>query len=186
MYPKGKLNKIIIYSHLDIICTQFFFACKLQVIYSDAICVIAMEKPIFDLNELAGGVAVITGGGSGLGLALAHESAKKKMHVVISDIREKEGIAATKSLQELYPNLNCSFFHCDVTKIESVRSLLQFTKKSYRGKYIQFLAANAGVMLPKCTVLSGTYDEWKSTYNVNVLGIFNTVRCFKPSFSAIL
>ena len=139
-----------------------------------------MEKPTFDLNELAGGVAVITGGGSGLGLALAMESAEKRMHVVISDIREKEGVAAAKSLQELYPNLHCTFFCCDVTKIESVRSLLQFTKKTYPGRYIQFVAANAGVMLPKSTVLSGTYDEWKNTYNVNVLGVFNTVRVFSP------
>jgi NAD(P)-dependent dehydrogenase (short-subunit alcohol dehydrogenase family) len=43
-----------------------------------------MEASKFDLKVLAGGVAVITGSGSGLGLALAHESAEKKMHVKLT------------------------------------------------------------------------------------------------------
>mmetsp|Transcript_3773 Transcript_3773/g.5106 ORF Transcript_3773/g.5106 Transcript_3773/m.5106 type:complete len:302 (+) Transcript_3773:201-1106(+) len=133
-----------------------------------------------DLNALTGGVAVLTGAGSGLGLALAHKSASLHMHVVISDVRVEVAEKAAQEVSEKYPRIRCVSFGCDVTKTDEVRKLLEYTKDVFAGKYIQFVGANAGILIPKATVLAGSYEDWFRTYDVNVLGLFNTLRTFVP------
>jgi len=133
-----------------------------------------------DLNELADGVAVITGGGSGLGMALGMKAASLNMHVVISDIRADVGKAAVKEICQNYSNIQCRSFRCDVTKLSEVEALLDYTRKEFPTKSIKFVGANAGILLPETTILTGSYEEWLNTYNVNVLGVFNTLRTFTP------
>ena len=49
---------------------------------------------------------------------------------------------------------------------------------------IQLVAANAGVIFGRSTTLSGEPNEWALTFQVNVLGLFNTLRVFVPALLA--
>ena len=122
-----------------------------------------------DLRSLKGGVAVITGSASGLGYALAARAAQSGMHVVLSDIRQGPLDEAVAQLRDAAPLgtvvIGCL---CDVTSKASVQGLLLATQDAFGGSPIQFLGANAGVCYPGSTVLTGTADEWKFTYLVNV------------------
>ena len=52
------------------------------------------------------------------------------------------------------------------------------------GVPIQFVAANAGIIIPGATLLGGTPDQWELTYKINVLGVANTLRTFVPVLMA--
>lgn len=70
---------------------------------------------------------------------------------------------------------------CDVTNISSVHALLTEVQNLFPDEPIQFVGANAGVILPRVTVLTGTTQEWEMTYRVNVLGVVNTLQVFMPT-----
>mmetsp|Transcript_43435 Transcript_43435/g.114487 ORF Transcript_43435/g.114487 Transcript_43435/m.114487 type:complete len:653 (-) Transcript_43435:79-2037(-) len=133
-----------------------------------------------DLGELRGGVAVITGSASGIGFAMAKECLRRGMHVLISDIRERAMEDAVAVLRRESSQRRVESVHCDVTQLASVRRLLATTRRFFPGLPIQFVGANAGILLPQVTVLTGTSEEWQRTYNVNVLGIVNTLQTFVP------
>ena len=120
-----------------------------------------------DLKELEGGVAVITGAASGLGYALAIKAAQSGLHVVISDVRDDALEAACRRLDLDVPgHIRTAGFICDVTDRASVKNLLAAVKVNFPRNPIQMIAANAGVLYPRSTVLSGTTEEWTFTYKV--------------------
>ena len=134
-----------------------------------------------ELSDLSGGIAVITGAGSvtGLGFALAKKAASLGMHIVLSDVRQAAVDEAVDTLRPIAPT-QVEGCVCDVTEMASVERLLVFTTTMFAGFPIRFVGANAGVFFPKTTILSGTTKEWEKTYQVNVVGLFHTLRVFVP------
>jgi NAD(P)-dependent dehydrogenase (short-subunit alcohol dehydrogenase family) len=135
-----------------------------------------------DLAALTGGVAVITGSGSisGLGFGLAKECAKRGMHVCISDVRQNAIDEAVALLATEHPGVTVAGCACDVTDYSSVEALVSFARSAFGGAPVQFVGANAGVIFPRSTILSGSPAEWALTFKVNVLGLFHTLRAFVP------
>ena len=81
---------------------------------------------------------------------------------MLSDIRDDPLKAAVKRLQEEVPGTSqrVEGFLCDVTKPESVSGLLASVKAAFGdGVPIQFVAANAGIIIPGATLLGGTPDQ---------------------------
>jgi len=142
---------------------------------------VASNSAALDLKDLRGGVAVITGSASGIGLALAREALAMQMHVVLSDIRESVLQSAASTLRASSGRLRVEPVVCDVTNISSVHALLTEVQNLFPDEPIQFVGANAGVILPRVTVLTGTTQEWEMTYRVNVLGVVNTLQVFMPT-----
>jgi NAD(P)-dependent dehydrogenase (short-subunit alcohol dehydrogenase family) len=133
-------------------------------------------------DYLSGGIAVLTGAASGIGFALAKKARSQGMHVVISDIRQSkldEAVARLKSAGD--SRLEVLGLVCDVTNLLSVEKLRDSIFASFKNTPIQFLAANAGVLFPKSTVLTGTTEEWRLTYEVNVIGVQHTLKTFVPA-----
>ncbi|AYO30143.1 SDR family oxidoreductase [Biomaibacter acetigenes] len=103
-----------------------------------------MEKSWLNLE---GKVAIVTGGASGIGKAVAQKMAEQGMNVVISDVNP----AGQEVLKELCggPQKHL-FIMTDVTKAESVENMVQKTIEKY-GK-LDVLVNNAGVNLPRLLV----------------------------------
>ena len=139
-----------------------------------------------DLSQVSGGLAVVTGSGSvtGLGFAMAHKAATLGMHVIISDVRKDAVDEAVAMLRDATPQVRVIGCVTDVTDYGSVEALLAAALSSFPGVPIRFVAANAGVLFPKTTILTGDPKEWELTYNVNVLGLFHTLRVFVPHLIA--
>ena len=131
-----------------------------------------------NLSSLSDGIAVLTGSASGLGYAMASECASQGMDVVLSDLRPTALTSAVATLQALHPANTIVGFLCDVSKPTSVQNLLASVQTQFPHRPIRFLAANAGVLFPKATILSGSEAEWETTYRVNVLGLRTTVQLF--------
>ncbi|KAI0841171.1 3-beta-hydroxysteroid dehydrogenase [Hypoxylon sp. FL0890] len=83
-------------------------------------------------------VAIITGGASGLGLAVAEAFSRKSWRVHIFDLNEASGDATAASL------INCTFHKVDVASWESLSSSFDAVFKA-EGR-LDFVFANAGVM----------------------------------------
>ncbi|MAW96943.1 MULTISPECIES: SDR family oxidoreductase [unclassified Leeuwenhoekiella] len=81
---------------------------------------------------------LITGGGSGIGLALAELFMKNDYKVIITGRNLKK----LQEVQAVHPELYIT--PCDVTKDEDVEALVAFTKKQFDG--IDILINNAGIM----------------------------------------
>lgn len=116
-------------------------------------------------NRLAGRVAVITGGASGIGFAtakrLAHEGAK----VVIADVcDEPKG-------QEAAAAVNGSFIRTDVTNEDDVKAMFKFAKDTYGSVDIAF--NNAGISpADDASILETGIEAWRKVQEVNLTSVY--------------
>ncbi|WCJ40226.1 NAD(P)-binding Rossmann-fold superfamily protein [Euphorbia peplus] len=133
-------------------------------------------------NRLEGKVAVITGGGSGLGKATAHEFIRNGAHVIIADMDSKMGLEAAN---EMGPQAH--FVECDVRIEAQVKEAVDFAMAHY-GK-LDIMYNNAGVTGPSIppSILDIDLDEFDKVIRVNVRGIIagikHAARVMKPAGS---
>lgn len=123
----------------------------------------------------AGQVAVITGGGSGIGRALALACAARGMHVAIGDI---ESAAADETVRMLHAHGGRAFAqHVDVTKAGDLAS---FAARTY-GEFgrCNLLCNNAGVLVLG-PLVNATAADWKWVLDVNLYGVLHGLDAFLP------
>jgi NAD(P)-dependent dehydrogenase (short-subunit alcohol dehydrogenase family) len=126
--------------------------------------------------ELAGKVAVITGGGSGLGAAMGRVFAGAGMAVAALDIDEAAAAAVADELaKEL--GVPTTSARVDVGDTASVEDAAMHVGRALGG--CDVLCANVGVQ-QFGAVDRLTDDDWQWVLNVNVLGSVRTVRAFLP------
>jgi len=103
-----------------------------------------MER-VFDLFDLSGKIAIITGGGRGIGFAIAEGLASAGAISVIGDIQADLGEAAAGRIRS--KGFPAKFIRVDVTQRTSVQDLV--TKVNEEFHQIDILVNNAGVILRK-------------------------------------
>ncbi|WP_267405061.1 MULTISPECIES: glucose 1-dehydrogenase [unclassified Chryseobacterium] len=113
-------------------------------------------------------VAIVTGGGSGIGLAVAVSYAKEGAKVVVSDINEEHGNQAVDQIKA--NGGEASFIKADTSSPTEVENLVKETAKIY-GK-LDIICNNAGIGGE--AVLTGDYslDSWRKVLSVNLDGVF--------------
>ncbi|PWN26269.1 NAD(P)-binding protein [Jaminaea rosea] len=116
----------------------------------------------------SGNVAVITGGASGIGLALAQLYAKQGLRVAVGDSDDSALRAVPNGIEAL---------PVDVTSKESLASFRDAIATKFPGKPISILHANAGVGGP---TKASDPEGWERIMNVNFHGVVNTVHTFLP------
>lgn len=114
--------------------------------------------------RLASKVAIVTGGASGIGHAIAMAFAREGAQVVICGRDRKKLDAAAN---EIGPS--CLALQADVSEAAGIRKLLDSTVQRF-GR-VNVLVNNAGVLLPG-TAESLTEAEWDRTFTVNVRGLW--------------
>ena len=98
------------------------------------------------MQELRGKVAVVTGGGSGIGEALVRGFAAEGMHVVVSDIeRESAERVASLAGADAAEAARTLSVRTDVADAESVRALADAAYDEFGAVHV--LCNNAGVLL---------------------------------------
>jgi NAD(P)-dependent dehydrogenase (short-subunit alcohol dehydrogenase family) len=80
-------------------------------------------------GRVEGKVAIVTGGGSGMGRAGATLLAREGAKVVVTDINEEKGMRVCRSIQEA--SLDATFIRADVREAESVKELVAKTLAKY-------------------------------------------------------
>ena len=120
-------------------------------------------------------VAVITGAGSGIGLALAVQCAQEGMKVVLADIDQKFLRRAKRKLEKIG-----AIYHAvltDVSKSKDIEALAKETLDKF-GE-IHLLINNAGVGHSKYT-WNYTLKDWEWQLGVCLFGVAHGVRIFTP------
>lgn len=118
------------------------------------------------MNRLAGSVAVITGGASGLGRVGAELFAAEGAQVVVADLTD--GDEVVEAIADA--GGEATFVRCDVTDEDSVHAVVQHAVETYGG--VNVLYNNAGVMLSDDDdPVTTSIDTYQKTMDINVLGV---------------
>ena len=119
-------------------------------------------------------VAVVTGGGRGIGLCIAEALAEFGAHVVIADI---DPVIATSGQAKLAAlGYKPDFYELDVTKPDDVEALAT-TLVAKHGK-VDILVANAGIARSGTAAEDVTDEHWLHVNDVNYNGVFWCNRAF--------
>jgi NAD(P)-dependent dehydrogenase (short-subunit alcohol dehydrogenase family) len=123
-------------------------------------------------GRVAGRVAVVTGGCSGIGLASARRLAAEGAHVVVADVDESRG-------PEVAAELDGLFLRTDVTDEEDVRRLFATAQETYGSVDIAF--NNAGISpLEDDSILLTELDAWRRVQEVNLTSVYLCCRAALP------
>lgn len=116
------------------------------------------------MQRLDGRVAVVTGGGSGIGLASVRRLASEGARVVVADIDETAGTAAASEVDGL-------FVRTDVASESDVVALFRSAVDTYGRLDIAF--NNAGISPPEDdSILTTSLDAWQRVQQVNLTSVY--------------
>jgi glucose 1-dehydrogenase len=116
------------------------------------------------MTKLSDKTALVTGAARGLGFAIAKRFIDDGAKVVLSDIDEKAGLDAAKSL-----GANAHFIVCDVGDAKAVDALVKATVAKFGS--LDILVNNAGIVSP-ADFLDVTESDFDRVLRVNVKGSF--------------
>ena len=118
--------------------------------------------------RLAGKVAIITGGASGIGLATVMKFAAEGAKVVIADFNVQSGTAALEAATR--QGYDVSFIKTDVANEQDVEAICEHAQASY-GR-LDVLMNNAGVGGAIGPLTETTVEDWDYTFDVLAKGVF--------------
>ena len=136
------------------------------------------------MKDFSGKLAVITGGGTGMGRALARQLVAEGCDVAMCDILE-ENLVETKRLceQEASQGRVISTFICDVSDEQAVNDFRDAVKREHDTDHIDLLFNNAGVGAG-ASFVDGDRDTWERTFNICWFGVYFCARAFMPMLLA--
>jgi NAD(P)-dependent dehydrogenase (short-subunit alcohol dehydrogenase family) len=121
-------------------------------------------------------IAVITGGGRGIGRAIALAYAQEGAHLVLA-ARTLEALEATRSVTAQMGSQTL-VVPTDIRREDSVQALAKRTLEQF-GR-IDVLVNNSGIGGPTAPLWEIALHEWEETFAVNVIGTYLCCRAFLP------
>lgn len=121
-----------------------------------------------------GKVAIVSGGGQGIGKAVVKRLLEDGWRVVFAEMDEEAG---RETLQEYYGLGDLVFIHADVSDETAVKAIIKETVQTFR--HIDALINNAGIMIRK-PVLKLSLKEWNRVIGVNLTGAFLCAKYAAP------
>jgi NAD(P)-dependent dehydrogenase (short-subunit alcohol dehydrogenase family) len=145
------------------------------------------EKPVYERDydrqekKLQDKLAIITGGDSGIGKAVAIHFAREGADVVIVYRKEKEDAEETKALVE-EKGRRALLIEMDVSKESNCQDIIKQTLAEF-GK-IDILVNNAAIQVPHEDLTEITEEQWDETFRVNIHAQFFLTKAALPHLKA--
>ncbi len=126
---------------------------------------------------LKGKVALITGGGSGIGESAAHLFAQNGAKIVLTDINEENGLRVVAAIKKA--GGEAIFLKADTSKPEDSRASVDVALKTY-GR-LDVAINNAGIAGPAAPIGEYDIEGWNKVIAVNLSGVFYGMRYQIPA-----
>ncbi len=130
-------------------------------------------------QQFGGRVALVTGGGSGIGRASAAVLAREGAAVVVSDIDVEQGEGTVKAIRE--GGGEALFLKADVTNAREVGALMQTLLYTF-GR-LDLACNSAGIVGPRMPLSEYPEEAWSGVIAANLTGTWS---CMKQEISAML
>lgn len=124
-------------------------------------------------GSLAGKVAIITGGASGIGAAGVELFVEQGARVVVADIQAEAG----QALASRFPG-ETAFIHCDVTSVEDAKKLIAFAQSEFGG--LDILYNNAGGGATPGNIEDIEDAEWEKHMALMLRSVMQVTRAAVP------
>jgi NAD(P)-dependent dehydrogenase (short-subunit alcohol dehydrogenase family) len=131
------------------------------------------------MRELTGKTAFVTGGASGIGLALGQAFAEAGMNVMLADVETEALAAAIRSLHNFGPAVRG--VSCDVADPISVERAANASFEAFGNVHV--VCNNAGVAAGG-GIDNISLDNWRWVLDVNLMGVLHGIRTFLPHIRA--
>jgi meso-butanediol dehydrogenase/(S,S)-butanediol dehydrogenase/diacetyl reductase len=129
--------------------------------------------------RLSGKVAVVTGGGSGIGRGIVLAMAREGADIAIPDIQPMNAEKVAEEVKAL--GRKCVAMRVDVTSSADVKAMVDRTREAF-GK-IDILVNNAGMAAPPgMPFMNNTEEDWDKTFAINTKSVFLTCKAIAPYF----
>lgn len=129
-------------------------------------------------HDMQGKTAIVTGGGSGIGAAIAHMLSKAGAKVVVADLGLEKAQKICANIEE--NGGTASPFEVDVAKEDQVAAMVKHGVDTYGG--LDLAVNNAGIGGGQNPVGDTPFEDWSKVIGVNLDGVF---LCMKYELQAM-
>jgi NAD(P)-dependent dehydrogenase (short-subunit alcohol dehydrogenase family) len=132
------------------------------------------------MERFVGKLAVVTGGGTGMGRELARQLAAEGCHVAVCDVSD-EAMRETRALgdESSPPGTVVSTFVADVSDEAQLVTFRDHVAQAHDTDHIDLLFNNAGIG-GGASMVADERDEWEAVFNVCWGGVYLGTRTFLP------
>jgi len=124
-------------------------------------------------------VAIITGGGQGIGRTTALLFAEEGAHIVVADVNEEQGKDTARAVQEI--GQKAIFVRTNVADIDDAKAMADQADEAF-GR-IDILVNNAGITRD-ATLQKMSEEDFDAVVDVNLKGVFNCTKAVLPYMKA--
>lgn len=136
------------------------------------------------MKDFAGKVAVITGGGTGMGRALAKQLATQGCHVAMCDVSEENmEQSAELALDSAPDGVRVTAFVADVSSESDLLGFRSHVAQAHDTKHVNLVFNNAGIG-GGGSLIESEREEWEKTFDVCWNGVYFGTRTFLPMLLA--
>jgi NAD(P)-dependent dehydrogenase (short-subunit alcohol dehydrogenase family) len=133
-----------------------------------------------DKGRFAEKVAIVTGGGTGIGRAIAMRLASEGAAVTIADVNE--GFAAQTVAEIRAAGDQARFVRCDVARATDVQAMVDGVMGEHQR--IDVLVNNAGIPGPLAPIDELAEEAWERVLSVNLGGVYRCTKYALPGLEA--
>ena len=124
-------------------------------------------------------IAVVTGGGAGMGRELVRQLAKEGCDIALCDVMEENMQETVDIVASESPEVKITGFKCDVSLEGDVFSFKDKVIEEHKTDHINLLFNNAGIG-GGGSFLKGDQEEWEKTFAICWHGVYYCSRAFMP------
>jgi NAD(P)-dependent dehydrogenase (short-subunit alcohol dehydrogenase family) len=144
----------------------------------------AQRATVIAVDSFTGKLAVVTGGGSGIGRELVRQLAAQGCSVAVCDLNQ-DSVAATAATAWALapPGVAVTGHVCDVSHEAQVQRFRDELLEQHASDHVDLVFANAGVF-GGASFVKDPREEWERTFAINWQGVYFCARTFLPLLMA--